>query len=683
MRASLGCGLMCTLFLTRGDAAETGIATIAQLRAVSFDEASRGLPLTLEATVVYHDPQSPVVGLYVADGTGVDYVSSEGTNLSHLRSLGVKVGDRIRIRGVTRGGGYVPDICQEQIEVIAPGKLPVPKVIGMEDLFSPRFSPEWVEVPAIVEGAEMDGDVVVLNVEVYGLNLKALLPRSKYSLEKFKKVIQRHVRLQGVASTLFNVDRQMTGRYFHVPSFDQIIPVDPVAVESPPLCPINELLRCNADSKKIVLIEGVVTQNEGTDFFLRDATGSLRVHSPNTVRYSPGDLIRAEGFATVVNFRPEFRARNLVKAGSTVPPPPKKLSYEQEKRPTYQCELIEMDAELVSVRQDLNRWVLQCISEKHYFEAYSPPNSPQPEGIAPGAQIRLKGICELMNSHPLARYWNIDGFRLLLPKKDGLVILKPASWWTNEHLKALLAAATSLILLTGVWILQQRRSVNRQVQIISEQLKALAEKEERERIARELHDTLEQELASLAMLLGSIPEKISKMPDVARTSVQLAQKILRHCQEESRSSISDLRNIELKERGLAGALKHLFANPKTEGGGPELTVQVTGREYPLPGITGNHLVRIAQESVANALKHARAKKIRVDLEYNLPTVTLTITDDGCGFDVNQSPAVGHFGLMGIQERANKIQGQLTLHSAPQAGTRITVVLTASPVEPPK
>ena len=88
----------------------------------------------------------------------------------------------------------------------------------------------------------------------------------------------------------------------------------------------------------------------------------------------------------------------------------------------------------------------------------------------------------------------------------------------------------------------------------------------------------------------------------------------------------------------------------------------------------NHLLRLAQEGVANAAKHAAASNIAVDLYYTPDNVTLTIRDDGCGFDPSAPVPDGHFGLRSLRERANKLQAAIAIESAPGKGTMIRVVV---------
>jgi signal transduction histidine kinase len=112
------------------------------------------------------------------------------------------------------------------------------------------------------------------------------------------------------------------------------------------------------------------------------------------------------------------------------------------------------------------------------------------------------------------------------------------------------------------------------------------------------------------------------------------------------------------------------------GCGPELRLEIASPLPPLPSRTVHHLRMIAQEAVTNALKHAAARAIRLGLEVNDNQLIMTVTDDGCGFDVSaqRAPKAGHFGCIGIEERCDKLGAEVRWLSAPGKGTAVEVVL---------
>jgi signal transduction histidine kinase len=650
--------------------------TVAKVRALSPEEAARGLPVRLEATVIYFDPHC--LSLFVRDDTACTYVRPSSPTGGLYASIPMKPGSRVRIEGVTDPGEFFPVIKQQRIELLGDAPLPEPRRISESELFSPSLDSQWVEVPALVTGVENDNESKSLVVEVYGQKLKAELPFNEYSAERSAVLMQRPVRLQGIAATVFNTERQMTGRNFYIPSYDQIIPTDSITTGSnAPLRAVNRLLRNDDNEQTLVRVEGIVTQTDRNNIYLRDATGSLQVCTAGKDLPVAGDRVEAEGFAALAPYRPIFRARKVVVTGHTEIPIPKTLDFEEKLLPRFQAELIGQDAEFLARQDGSADVVLHCRMGDRFFDAVLPQGGTLPKGLSPGDLVRLTGICELTTTHPFPRIEWVNGFRLHLPESGGVIILRHAPWWTLKHLAALLGLAIALTLLSLAWVWILRNRVKAQTKIIGSQIQREAVHGERQRIARELHDTVEQELSGLSIQLGSIADEIeeapAEVPTRFHTAIQNAQKVLRHCREEARSSIRDLRSIQLEQRGLAGALQELLPVTAAKGGA-EFQMQVTGEPRPLPGISEAHLLRIAQEGVGNAAKHAGARTITAVLDYAPDAVTLAIRDDGRGFDPAAPPPDGHFGLLGMQERANKIQAGFGIESAPGKGTMIRVVV---------
>ena len=192
-------------------AAEPVLDTVSKLRALSAEEAARGLPVRIEATVIYFDHGPKYVDLFVRDDTASTYVASEGPQFLSLCSMPLKPGLRVRIEGVTRRGGFFPDLLQRRVELIGDGEMPVPPRITEDELFAPELDSQWVKVPAVVTGVESGGLAFTLAVEVYGWKLTAEIPRDEHSAERARALMQRPVILEGIAGTVFNNEQQMTG----------------------------------------------------------------------------------------------------------------------------------------------------------------------------------------------------------------------------------------------------------------------------------------------------------------------------------------------------------------------------------------------------------------------------------------------------------------------------------------
>jgi signal transduction histidine kinase len=198
---------------------------------------------------------------------------------------------------------------------------------------------------------------------------------------------------------------------------------------------------------------------------------------------------------------------------------------------------------------------------------------------------------------------------------------------------------------------------------------------ERARLAREIHDTLAQGLVGISSQLDAVAMCMPKDPGQARRYLDLARKMARHSLTEARRSVMDLRASVLEGQDLAAALQSGTAQ-WIEGSNVELSIDVSGPENPLSQDMEQHLLRIAQEAVTNVLKHAGASRIWIKLHTEARKIYLRIVDDGRGFEQQDvfSDLGGHFGLIGMRERAERLGGELRLQSRPGEGTQVEVTV---------
>jgi ligand-binding sensor domain-containing protein/signal transduction histidine kinase len=194
---------------------------------------------------------------------------------------------------------------------------------------------------------------------------------------------------------------------------------------------------------------------------------------------------------------------------------------------------------------------------------------------------------------------------------------------------------------------------------------------ERNRIAREIHDNLAQDILGISVQLELVARLMPAAAETAKGHLDRARMLVRNSMTEARRYVWDLRSQELQKKDLPAALrdttKRLTAESKVE-----TVVEVGGPLRPLPVEVETNLLRIGQEAINNAVRHARAKRIEVGLNFDTRKVQLSVRDDGRGFDPSEQIADGHFGLLGMRERAEQIGGVLSIDSAPERGTQIAV-----------
>jgi two-component system, NarL family, sensor kinase len=192
--------------------------------------------------------------------------------------------------------------------------------------------------------------------------------------------------------------------------------------------------------------------------------------------------------------------------------------------------------------------------------------------------------------------------------------------------------------------------------------------EERNRLAREIHDTLAQGLTATALQLESADALLDAGSEKAHEPLSRALSLTRSNLEEARRSVLDLRAAPLEGRTLSGALKALVDRWEAETGIDTRYGAVNGSR-PLPPRVEAALYRICQESLTNVVRHAGAGRVTVQLVVTPERARLVVFDDGRGFDASEVPADRH-GLAGMRERAEMLGGTLEVYSTPGAGTRI-------------
>jgi PAS domain S-box-containing protein len=196
--------------------------------------------------------------------------------------------------------------------------------------------------------------------------------------------------------------------------------------------------------------------------------------------------------------------------------------------------------------------------------------------------------------------------------------------------------------------------------------------DERNRMAREIHDTLAQAFTGILLHVRAASEQITKKPATAQHHLETVDGLAKTGLAEARRSVSALRPKLLDEGDLFSALKHLTMQMKSSTD-THITCEITGTEYSLSPDVENHLLRLGQEALTNAIKYAHATEILVELICEESQCLLRIKDDGQGFDVNQISGKG-FGLLGMSERVELMGGELVIQSQAGQGTEIIVIV---------
>jgi signal transduction histidine kinase len=655
------------------------VRTAGALRGLSPAEAKKALPVEMEVIVTFVDRSRGM--LFVHDGANGFFVKAHELV---GRSAWLTVGRKLRLLGLTHEGEFLPVVNATELIDLGTGVMPpAPFQNPLEAMLTPSMDSQWVEVEGVVKRVADENEGVTLCLQAGELRLPLELPRNA-NFETLAKLpvhlLERRVRLRVVAATQFNEQRQMSGRMLYLPGLDFLTLVETAGVAAAvPLRRVDELLLSSSPLHERVRVRGVVTHALPEQMlFIRGEGGSMRIDSALTPAFKPGTLIEAEGNVIFFPFRPGLNAATLTMLEESASPEPLPLDHGADRRSGEQFELVSVDTTYLDMMQASNGTRLLCRSEGVVFEAKLPPDLHHEFRLEPGMRLRLRGICELELDNPfgIARFTKV--FTITLRSAQDLVVLRTPPYWNNKRLLWLLLVTGGAGLLIAAWAWMLRRKVAEQSGIIERQTAARATLEERQRISRELHDTLEQELSGVAILLDTTSQQIETGDGEPSRSLNLARQLLRHSREESRTTIRDLRSVAIEQMGLVGAMEAML-RPLAESAGMAFDFATCGGEILLPGTVEATFLRIAHEAVANSAKHSGGSRVKVRMEYGPAEVTLEVGDDGAGFspETAANDSTGHFGLMGMRERALRIGAVLRVDGRSEYGTRVSLTWSLS------
>ncbi len=197
--------------------------------------------------------------------------------------------------------------------------------------------------------------------------------------------------------------------------------------------------------------------------------------------------------------------------------------------------------------------------------------------------------------------------------------------------------------------------------------------EERNRMAREIHDALAQAFTGILVQIGAATQVLTDDLEATQAHLEMVEELARTGLAEARRSVAALRPQLLEDGSLHSALYRLVTQMRAATD-TAVSYDIKGTAYPMLALVENNLLRIGQEALTNAIKYADAGEIRVELVYDNAQCILRVKDDGKGFGVGSIPSVSGFGLLGMSERAEQIGAQLTIGSQPGQGTEIVVIV---------
>ena len=645
----------------------TTAAAIARSVVAETDEPP---PVSLEAVVTHRDAAGTI---FLEDATGSTFISGGTTRPRFAR------GERVRVEGVVHRGLFINGIRPSQIEPLAAGPPPDPRPITPQIMAAGTLHYAWVSLEGVGRALRRTGeDTATLLVNVAGSIVEARFEQPPTD-DDAAAWIGARLRLTGIAAGDINDRRQLIRPYLLVPHRADVAVLEPAPVDpfSLPKTAFLELGRGELHEGLQVVSGIAVAPPRDRRLFLTDGEKSLCIlldERAAATSIVAGDQIDAVGFADAGPFATRMAEARVRGTASGDPVPPRRPSAD-ELRASCDAQLIQVEM-AVSEREDRAEGTRLVADLDGISIQVITPWKLSPE-IVPAAAIRVTAPCLVTTTRNNQYTLQAAGYVLYPTTSDDVALIQRSPWWNVRRLAIALMASLTAGGVGLAWVVLLRRQVRQQLGVIEEKIQSEAVAEERRRIAREFHDSLEQDLAGLALRIDSAAGSVTDPH--TRGVMERQREILARLQDETRQYVWDLREPARLQGSLADRAD-VMLNDLRELTATPIELSTTDPLPEFPPETTHHLLRMLREAVNNAAHHSGATRIAVALEAERGCLVATVTDDGKGFDAGSAGKAlsGHFGLRGLTERARRIDAGVTVDSRPGGGTTVVIRLTVPP-----
>lgn len=667
-----------------GGLASVAIVGAAELRALSAvtaltpEQAARGEAVVVRGTVTFVEP-----GLVFFQD------ESTGTYFRPTHEGVLAPGAEVEVTGRTAPGGYVPGLEAATATVLRSGPLPPVIDATYEDLASGRLHYRRVGIAGVVRAlSALSESRSLLRVAVGSRVVDVWV---EAPLGDQRTLVDARIRVRGVAVGAINNRRQLVQPYVRALDWSDVEVLQSGVPEgSVPPTVATEILTyggANLPGGRVRVAGTVMAYFGRGMMYLRTEKQALGVRLAEAEPMQIGDRVEVLGFPEMGRFTASLVDAKLVDRRPGPLPEPVRVRIEDLFQGAYDGDLIEVTALVTDTyRAERERIVVLQEKERRVRVALLDRAAVMP---VVGSRVQVTGISRVSVTEGVGYSSQPESISVYARTADDLRVLERPSGWTVQRLALISSILGGAIFLALLWIALLRRQVRRQAEAARRQIEAEAALEERNRLARDFHDTLEQELVGLGLRLDAITTR--DLDDKRRTLVEASRDLVSRIQAETRNLVGDLRDPRGRFDDLGLAFEDLLELNATEGG-PAIILERPRDRTLLPAVVVHNLRMIARESVTNALKHARASRIEVKFSAEAGMLTMVIADDGHGFDVTRElhGKTGHYGCVGIRERCRKMGATVNWASASQ-GTTVVVRLPlaagassgASPISEPR
>jgi len=586
----------------------------------------------------------------------------------------LEVGQRVDIGGALEPGKTPPVITPIFVENLGRQALPTPIIQPLGTLQAGNEQGKWCELEGVVRSANPNGTLTLATRD--GVAFLWVGHTPSHCLQDY---VDAKLRTRGVL--LLHL---LAAPVLLVPSrgFIDVVeaaPGEPFATAKSSIAAIRSA-DADAFCGPRVRIAGEITYRDARSFFVQDASGGIRVRTDHSFTNKVGEKVEVAGFPSMGSARiltePVIRPAKTVESAQ-----PRDLNLGDAISPEAKGILVRLNATLLTQKTNGNVIALELQEQQRVLFATLSLGEGRLPQMLPGSRVQVTGVCDdetpvssvAGNKPPRAEF--LSAPTILLRRAQDVRLLSGPPWWTWKKAAWLvgLLLAISATALLWVHLLHRRLERQRSAQVAFSQRVLGKLEEERRRIAVNLHDSLGQTLLVIknhALLASrSASEEHGVLGRLEEISGVTSQAI-----EEVRRITHDLRPYQLDRLGLAQAIR-ASVNAASENG----LIQFASLLEDIDGLFEKeaeiHVYRIVQEAITNVVKHSGATEATVVIKKRDALVSLSIRDNGRGFDPAKPSSRANdlgYGLTGIAERVRILKGTLAIEAQPGLGTDLTI-----------
>ncbi len=604
------------------------------------------------------------------------------------------VGDIVQVKGYGSNNELgLRHLTPVSISVIEHRPLPQPVDIDNAQLSSGSFNHRYARMRGVVAAAfrdELDSRYNWFLLRTSSGSANVACPEEQIPLQKLRDMTDAEVVATGIAIPFANW-RANLGNYLQLVTTNAIevlhaAPSDPFLAQPPGKEPTSHRVR----------ISGRVLAAVKDMLFLRTSQRALvRVRpSEGTPMPSSGSTVEVSGFAQQTaggHIVFDAAVRRITEETSALTMPgetdPDALFTDangiRKIDASHNGQMVRLKG-IVRPRPEAfdqsEAFLLECGTHTFTVDTSGLPHA---HAAIPttGSTVMVVGLCIADFREDAIRmgFPHFMGYSLIPRTASDIRILAQPPWWTMARLFAVVCILLIAIVAFAIWNrLLHKYAEKRGRELYRERIahtRAQLKVEERTRLAVELHDSISQSLAGVAMHIDSA-SRANTVGGNASEFLNTARQLLASCRRELQSCLWDLRSRTFEERDMKEAIERAVA---PHAGDAKIKVRFNLPRAKLLETTTHTILYIIRELVVNAVRHGHATSIRIAGSHDGGQLLFSVLDNGCGFAPKNAPGPlqGHFGLQGIRERIKPFRGKLEIESETGKGTQVKIQMTIS------